>query len=78
MASIQIRDFPDDLHERLRERAAAQGESLSAYLRRELTRLAERPSLREWLAEIETLEPALPGPGGAELVREGRRDAGRE
>ena len=35
-----------------RRRAAAEGESLNAYLRRELTKLAEEMTIKEWLAEV--------------------------
>ena len=46
---IQIRNVPDGVHARLKERAAAGGLSLSDYLKREVTRMAETPSLEEWL-----------------------------
>jgi antitoxin FitA len=48
--SIQIRDVPDDVHQTLRTRAAAAGQSLSAYLLAELTRVAERPPVADVLA----------------------------
>ena len=53
---IQIRDVPDDLHRRLKVRAAQQGMSLSDYLKRELVGLAERPTLGEMLERIKRQE----------------------
>ena len=44
---IQIRNVPDDLHRRLKARAALEGMSLSDYLLREVAGAAERPTLRE-------------------------------
>ncbi|MGI8512005.1 MAG: FitA-like ribbon-helix-helix domain-containing protein [Solirubrobacteraceae bacterium] len=52
MAHIQIRDVPEDLHRQLRERAAAHGKSLSAYLLEELLPFAAQPTMAEWIAEI--------------------------
>lgn len=78
MANLQVRDFPDDLHEKLRARAAAEGEPLNAYLRRELTKLAEEMTIKEWLAEVAEDEPWEADFDPAELIREGRREAGRE
>jgi plasmid stability protein len=48
--TVQIRDVPDDIHRTLRARAAAAGQSLSAYLLDELTRVAERPPVADVLA----------------------------
>lgn len=39
---MQVRDLDLDVQQALREAAAREGMSLSAFLRRELTRLAER------------------------------------
>ena len=70
--SIQIRDVPDDVHRTLRARAAAAGQSLSAYLLAELTRVAERPPVADVLAR------AAARSGGARIddivaaVRSGR------
>jgi len=46
---IQIRDVPDDLHRRLKVRAAALGMNLSDYLKREVARIAATPTLDELL-----------------------------
>ena len=57
MSAIQIRDVPPDLHRRLRERAAADRVTLSAYVLRVLERDAGRPSTREWFAALAQREP---------------------
>lgn len=44
---IQLRHVPDDLHRKLKARAALEGLSLSDYLLREVQRAAERPTLAE-------------------------------
>ncbi len=46
---LQVRDVPDDVHGELRRRAKAEGMSLSDYTRRELERLARRPTLEDVL-----------------------------
>ena len=48
--NIQVRDVPDEVHRVLATRAAAAGVSLTAYLRAELTRMAERPPVADVLA----------------------------
>jgi plasmid stability protein len=48
--NIQVRDVPDDVHRVLTSRAAAAGLSLTAYLRAELIRVAERPPVADVLA----------------------------
>lgn len=51
---IQIRHVPEKVHRQLKARAALSGLTLSDYLKREITKLAEHPSpesLRERLAQ---------------------------
>ena len=48
--NIQVRDVPDEVHRVLATRAASTGLSLTAYLRAELTRMAERPPVADVLA----------------------------
>ena len=55
--AIQIRDVPPDLHRRLRERAAADRVTLSAYVLKLLERDAGRSSAREWFAALAGREP---------------------
>jgi plasmid stability protein len=42
---IQLRQVPDDLHRKLKARAALEGLSLSDYLLAEIRRTAERPTV---------------------------------
>lgn len=53
MATIQIRDVPDDVHRVYRARAAASGMSLQEYLRAELIEGARLMSPAEIAAEVE-------------------------
>lgn len=53
---IQIRNVPDHVHRVMTERAAAAGMSLSAYLGAELSHLAGRPTMAQWLARVEADE----------------------
>jgi antitoxin FitA len=72
MGMIQIRDVPDELHRALKVRAARSGTTLSAMLLVELREIAHKPTLAEWLAEAERLEPVSTGDTPAELVRADR------
>jgi plasmid stability protein len=49
MATIQIKDVPDDTHAVWRHRAAAAHQSLQEYLRSHLVEQAARPTLQEVL-----------------------------
>jgi antitoxin FitA len=53
MATIQIRNIPDDVHRKYRIRAAAAGMSLQEYLRKELIENAKRKTPAEIVAEVE-------------------------
>jgi plasmid stability protein len=44
---IQIRNVPDEVHRKLKVRAAKEGVTLSELLAREARRLAEQPTLEE-------------------------------
>lgn len=49
---IQLRHVPEDLHRKLKARAALEGLSLSEYLVREVRRMAERPTVAELRARL--------------------------
>jgi plasmid stability protein len=53
MANLLVRDLPDDVHAALQQRAKQEGRSLQQYVTRELTRIAQRPSLADVLDRIE-------------------------
>jgi hypothetical protein len=72
---IQLRHVPQSVHRKLKARAAMSGMSLSAYLVREVTRVAEQPTMEEALAEIAKLAPvklAEPSATTVRKMREGR------
>ena len=65
--TIQIRNVPDDVHEKLKARAARQGRSLSAMLLRELTRFAETLTVEEFTERIRKRERAAATEGQESL-----------
>jgi plasmid stability protein len=71
---IQVRDVPEQVHSTLKARAAREGMSLSDYIKRELERAAERPTMREWLESTGQTKPIPAKRSAAEVVRE-LRDA---
>jgi plasmid stability protein len=76
MATLHVRDVPDETYEALRERAAERRTSISAEAIRLLERAlrTDRARVNELLAEIEaTRIEARPGaPSPAELIRRDR------
>ena len=54
---IQIRHVPDEVHRKLKVKAAQEGVSLSALLLREATKIAETSSIRELLLSEATSIP---------------------
>lgn len=71
---IQIRHVPDQLHRRLKARAAAHGLPLSDYLRRELERMADQLTPEELRDALARLAPVVPSESAADAVR-AERDA---
>lgn len=71
---LQVRHVPDDLHAALRERAAASGLSLSAYVLRELQAVAARPDKAEVLARAARRRGRLSFAESVEAVQAGRRE----
>ena len=74
---IQIRNVPDDVHRRLKAKAAAAGMSLSDYLLREVTELAELLTWDEITERLSRLPPPRPGPSAVEIIRTARDAADR-
>lgn len=67
--ALQIRNVPDDLHRRLKERAARAGMSLSEYLLAEVRASAEQPTLEEMLDRLHKLTPIDPSVPPADVIR---------
>lgn len=72
---IQIRNVPDDLHRKLKAKAAAQGLTLSDYLLRMAEREASTVSWEEMSARIRSRGP-IGGFSAADVVRELRDELG--
>ena len=66
---IRIRNVPDKLHRRLKARAALNGQSLSDYLLNEIRQVAERPTLEELRARLQSRPAKTVTPSPAEAVR---------
>jgi plasmid stability protein len=71
---IQVRDVPEQVHRTLKARAAREGMSLSDFIKKELERTVERPTMREWLESTRQAKPISTKRSAAEIVRE-LRDA---
>lgn len=67
---IQVRDVPEDVHGTLKARAAREGMSLSDFIKRELKRAAERPTMREWLEQTRQAKPIPARKSAAQMIRE--------
>ena len=71
---IQIRNVPDDIHHRVKARAALAGMSMSEYILRELRRSLQRPTRSELLARIAEYPVLELEPDPSLLVREEREN----
>lgn len=67
---IQVRDVPDRVHGTLKARAAREGMSLSDFIKRELQRTADRPSMEEWLEMSAQLKPIRAKKSAVDVIRE--------
>jgi plasmid stability protein len=66
---IRIRNVPNALHRRLKSRAALAGMSLSDYLLKEVREVADRPTLDELRARLQSRPAVTPPVAPAEAVR---------
>jgi antitoxin FitA len=71
---IQVRGVPEQVHSTLKARAAREGMSLSDFIKRELERTVERPTMREWLDGAQQAKRIPARRSAAQVVRE-LRDA---
>ena len=71
---IQIRHVPDKIHRTLKARAAEAGMSLSDFLLREITKVAEIPTRAELLERLRRLPRVPTSTSSADLIREGREE----
>ena len=71
---IQIRNVPDELHRKLKVRAAQEGMTLSDYLLLEIESVAKKPTMRDWLEKVSRDEPVEVDEPPEEIIRQ-MRDA---
>ena len=74
MKLVQIRNVPEEVHRRLKARAAMEGRSLSELALAELTRSLERPTRRELIERVQARERVAVSQSPAEVLR-AERDA---
>lgn len=67
MTTLYVRDVPAEVAQTLKERAAAEGKSLSAYVVAELGRIASRPTNAEIVQRLRELDRSE-GPSSGDIV----------
>lgn len=72
--TIQVRDVPDDVHQRLALLAAQERRSLSELVRAQLVEIARRPTMAEMLARLATRPVADVPESTAEALADERRE----
>jgi antitoxin FitA len=73
MATVQVRNVPDDVLRRLKVEAAQNGRSLNAFMLERMTSWAERPTLAEYAARVQARGP-VEGVTMADIVDVIRKD----
>ena len=73
-----MRDVSEDVHRKLKARAAKQGMSLSEFLLAEVTYLADRPTLEELTERVMKRSRVHFSVPAAELIREAREERERQ
>jgi plasmid stability protein len=75
MATIQVRDVPEDVAQTYRRRAQASGKSLQSYMREQLIAMARRRDKAEVMAAVEQALERDPASGLSEdTMRSGLRE----
>jgi antitoxin FitA len=75
MATIQVRDVPEDVARTYRRRAQASGKSLQSYMREQLIAMARRRDKAEVMAAVEQALERDPAAGLSEdTIRSGLRE----
>lgn len=70
MATIQIREVPEDAYEVIRRRARAHGRSIQSYMREWVVEFASRPTTEEALSALQDAldNPDTPGATPASIA----------
>jgi plasmid stability protein len=63
VATIQIREIPEDAYEVIRDRARAAGRSIQSYMRELVVTLASEPTTDEMLAALDSARAGSDAPG---------------
>ncbi len=71
---VQVRDVPDDVHRILKSRAAESGQTLSEFLRLELSKMATHPPMDELRRRIESRGRLTHLESTADIVRSIREE----
>jgi antitoxin FitA len=69
---IQVRNVPEELHRRLKARAAIEGTSMSELVLRELRKALDRPTRQEVLQRLASQPPRRLKSAPAEVIRRER------
>ena len=69
---IQLRNVPDNLHRKLKARAAVEGMSLSEYLLGHIRDMAQRPTPSEMREQLRRRRPVTLSIPPADLIRQER------
>jgi plasmid stability protein len=69
---LQIRNVPDEVHRKLKAKAARAGVTLSELLAREARRLADQPTLEEMVERLLSLPRRTLKTSPSRMVREAR------
>jgi plasmid stability protein len=69
---VQIRNVPDELHRRLKVRAATEGMSMSDYVLREIRKSLDRPTRQEVLERLQVQPARKLRQSAADVIRSER------
>jgi plasmid stability protein len=69
LVMVQIRNMPEDIHRKMKSRAALAGMSLSEYLLSEIRQVAERPTVEEMRARLATRTPVITSESSVDIIR---------
>lgn len=69
---IQIRNVPDEIHRALKIRSAEEGMTLSDFLLKEVTHIANRPTIESIISNIKSREGVILSEDSVQAVRRER------
>jgi plasmid stability protein len=77
VATVQVRNVPEEVHRRLKVEAAQSGQSLNEYLVWRLMEIADRPTIPELARRIREREgEPYTGPSSVDIIRADRGPIG--